>query len=406
MPVAESRNPSQIKDSQPPRPQPIEPGIKIVVSHQELRSYLDSWTHLAAMALEPNVFYEPWMLLPALDLLPESRNVVFALVFGRPDPSGQVALTGLFPLFIRKLPGHIPISVITTWIHKYCFLSVPLLHRDAAAQTLATFLDWLSTTPFRGRILDLRLVPGDGPFQSLLAELLTIRQKRNLIIRSFPRALLRPMETMHDYLDHGITGKVRRELRSKAKQLSQLGQYSFMVAKSAAERNEWINNFFKLEAFGWKGKEGVSFSYDPVGAGFLARVLLNDIAESRAMMSVLALNGRPIAMQCNLLTAAGGFGFITTYDEEYAKFSPGTLLMLENTRLVHESPSLKWLDSCAQCDHPMIDKLWTGKRMVQRIIVSDGTPFGDFLIAASPLFRYGRGHLRKLHKSFSAHFRG
>jgi hypothetical protein len=405
MPIAETNNRAATRESREPGPHPVEPGIKVVESYQELRSYVDSWTRLASVALEPNVFYEPWMLLPALDLLPESRDVIFVLVFGRSDPSGQVALTGFFPIFIRKLPYHIPISIITTWIHKYCFLSVPLLHRECAHQTLATFLDWLSASPYRGRIFDLRLVPGDGPFQSLLAELLTSRQQRNLIIRSFPRALLRPMETIHEYLDRAITGKFRRELRSKNRQLSQLGQCSCVVVKSPAELDQWIQDFLQIEALGWKGNEGVSFSYDPAGREFLSRVLRNGFAEATAILSALTINDHPIAMQCNLLTSGGGFGFVMTYDENYAKYSPGTLLTLENTTLFHQNPSLRWIDSCAQCDHPMINKLWVGRRMVQRIIVSDGTAFGDFLIAASPLFRHIRDHLRKRLKALLVRIR-
>jgi len=372
----------------------LEPCLKVVESHEALRGYIDAWTHLATVALEPNVFYEPWTLLPALDVLPEARHVVFVLVFGRPDPSGPVALTGFFPLFIRKLPYRIPISIITTWIHKYCFLSVPLLHRDCARQTLESFLTWLTTSPYNGRIFDLRLVPGDGPFQSLLAELLTIHRRHSLIIRSFPRAVLRPPGTFEAYSD-ALSGKLRRELKSKNKQLAELGRYSYASVKTSAEVEEWVSTFIRMEASGWKRKEGGSFSNDSVGSDYLFRILRNGLDQKRALMTTSTLDSRPIAMQCTLLANGGGFGFITTYDEAYAKYSPGALLTLENTRTFCDLPSLQWVDSCAQCDHPLFNRLWHGRRMVQRIIASDGTAFGNLLIAASPQFRYLRDSFRK-----------
>src|SRR5947209_4002365 len=46
-----------------------------------LERYAAAWDDLAAAAVEPNVFYESWMLLPALRLLAGGDKVLVVLVF-------------------------------------------------------------------------------------------------------------------------------------------------------------------------------------------------------------------------------------------------------------------------------------------------------------------------------------
>ena len=70
-------------------------------------------------------------------------------------------------------------------------------------------------------------------------------------------------------------------------------------------------------------------------------------------------------------TAPGSFSFKTAFDEDYARFSPGVLLQIENLALLEHS-GIAWCDSCAVEGHPMIDSLWTGRRSVGRYSVAIG----------------------------------
>jgi len=74
----------------------------------------------------------------------------------------------------------------------------------------------------------------------------------------------------------------------------------------------------------------------------------------------------------NLVTPPGAYSFKTAFDEDYARFSPGMLLQLENLTLI-ERPDIYWADSCAVEGHPMIERLWRDKRrMVSRNIAIGG----------------------------------
>src|SRR5690348_9143300 len=94
----------------------------------ELEQYLPAWEDLAAAALEPNVFYEAWMLRPALRAYGEGQRLTVLLVFGGASPQsrGKPLLCGLFPLERQsRLKGCI--QVLRCWQYVHCFLGVPLV---------------------------------------------------------------------------------------------------------------------------------------------------------------------------------------------------------------------------------------------------------------------------------------
>ena len=76
-------------------------------------------------------------------------------------------------------------------------------------------------------------------------------------------------------------------------------------------------------------------------------------------------------MLANFLTPPGTYSFKTTFDESYARFSPGVLLQRENLALLARD-GIEWADSCAAADHPMIDRIWREKRPIARVSIAIG----------------------------------
>ncbi|MBM4071700.1 MAG: hypothetical protein FJ271_22660 [Planctomycetes bacterium] len=87
--------------------------IVVARSIEELIPYADAWDDLARNALEPNVFYESWMLLPALRAY-KSPNVMVVLVFSNlaPQRHGKPLLCGLLPLERHRYPF---VHVLRLW---------------------------------------------------------------------------------------------------------------------------------------------------------------------------------------------------------------------------------------------------------------------------------------------------
>jgi hypothetical protein len=61
-----------------------------------LIDHVAAWEELAASAVEPNVFYEPWMLRPALEAFAQGVALRFILVHGE-RPGEPARLCGFFP---------------------------------------------------------------------------------------------------------------------------------------------------------------------------------------------------------------------------------------------------------------------------------------------------------------------
>jgi CelD/BcsL family acetyltransferase involved in cellulose biosynthesis len=73
-------------------------------------------------------------------------------------------------------------------------------------------------------------------------------------------------------------------------------------------------------------------------------------------------------MLVNFITAPGGYAFKIAFDEDYARFSPGVLIKIENLKLLDRT-DIAWMDSCASEDHPMINSLWAERRHIVRMTV-------------------------------------
>src|SRR5215468_10370624 len=77
--------------------------VTVVEDLTDLERYVSAREELAAAAIEPNVFYEPWMLMPAIRAFGAGRRLRFALILA-PDPArptGAPLLAGLFPLELK-----------------------------------------------------------------------------------------------------------------------------------------------------------------------------------------------------------------------------------------------------------------------------------------------------------------
>jgi hypothetical protein len=73
-------------------------------------------------------------------------------------------------------------------------------------------------------------------------------------------------------------------------------------------------------------------------------------------------------MLVNFLAPPGSFSFKIAFDEDYARFSPGVLIQIENLRILAR-PDIGWMDSCAVADHSMINSLWGERRRMVRATV-------------------------------------
>jgi Acetyltransferase (GNAT) domain len=356
----------------------------------ELRPHLAAWDELAQTALEPNVFYESWLLVPALRAFGAESPLRFVLLYG-PNPRNPIApqkLCGFFPLVPKRGCKGVPVSYLTLWQHPFAYFCAPLLRSEVAAECLAFFFDWLATDSDGSALVELPCIAGQGPFHQLLVEHLNERAVLSYLADSYTRALLEPDADAESYLDDALTHKCRKELSRLLRRLGERGKLEFRTLQIGDALQPWLDDFLKLEVSGWKGREGTAITCQESNRTFFKEMAAGAYERGQLMMLGMFLDGRPVALKCNLQSGVGSFAFKIAFDEEFARYSPGVQLEIENIRRFHDNSGLHWMDSCAIFDHFMINRLWLERRVIQSVLISTGRAGGDLIVSSLPLFRW------------------
>src|SRR5690606_41560582 len=98
------------------------------------------------------------------------------------------------------------------------------------------------------------------------------------------------------------------------------------------------------ECMGWEGRGGSGLGRRPAWRRFFDELAQGAHARGQLMMVRMSLDGRPLAMLCDLLAPPGRYAFKTAYDEDYSRYAPGVLLGLENASFTFKAPRVvAWL---------------------------------------------------------------
>jgi len=364
--------------------------VVAVEDAEALARWIPEWEQLAAASIEPNVFYEPWHLLPAVDAFGQCGLLVHLLVFSSDpaSPAVRPQLCGYFPLErVRTFHG-MPVPVLTLWKHIHCFLCTPLLRPGYVRQSLAALLEWARTDSRGAAIVQFPQVAGDGPFKKSLMEFRKEQRRPMFVSGTYERALFVPGEDADQYLLASVSAKSRKQLRRLTRRISDTGKVEFAELRPGGDLDAWVSSFLQLEASGWKGVAGSALACHESERRFFTRMTREAFRRNRLMMLAMHLDGRPIAMKCNLLADTGSFAFKIAFDEAFARFSPGVMLEVENIRRLHLYDGIRWMDSCAVSNHSMANRLWIDRRTIQTLVVATGRPLGDLFVRLMPPVRW------------------
>jgi CelD/BcsL family acetyltransferase involved in cellulose biosynthesis len=130
-----------------------------------------------------------------------------------------------------------------------------------------------------------------------------------------------------DTLAAGFSSNFRSNLNKARNKLAKEKDVAYGVAETPAELAALLPPYMTLEASGWKGKEGTSIGQEPHAAEFYAKVLARFGAEGRARINWLKLGERYLAMQVCLVDGGTIYVVKLAYDEAYARYGPGNLLI-------------------------------------------------------------------------------
>lgn len=342
-------------------------------------AFISAWDDLAAHAAEPNIFSESWFLRPALEQFDAMDKVrLFALWDGD-------QLCGLMPLATLPRYGRWPIPHVQNWLHHNAFLGSPLVRKGYADCFWRELLTGLDTDLGQGLFFHINGLTIGGEVARALEDICDAQRRRCALVQQTERALLEHGLTPAAYYEQAVRSKKRKELRRQKNRLAEEGALTFTRDDSSTGLAEWTEEFLALEKRGWKGRNGSALASFPETRALFSEVLAGAAALGKVERLDLRLEGRPLAMLVNFHSPPGSFSFKTAFDEDFARYSPGVLLQIENLALLDRA-DIKWCDSCAAQGHPMIDSIWTGRRSIGRYSIAIGgagrrTIFGAFLKA-------------------------
>lgn len=368
-----------------------EADLELVNDPVLLSDYQTEWEELAANATEPNLFYEPWMILPALKYLKEDELIHMLFIFlNHPKDKSQRILCGFFPLTQKRAIPKTPITLLSFWEHPYCYLLTPLIRTGCEKECLNAFSKWLTSHFCNSALLKLTDIPAEGSFYKILMSHLRESSTKFFISKRHTSAFLRPKGDANTYLRSAHSRKSLKRLKCQEKAFSKIGSMSVKSLGDEPDLEKWMDDFLKLEASGWKGQMGTAMFCEESHSLFFKTILREAYRKNRLDLLILTLNEKPVAMQCNFLTKQGiAIPFKGAFDEAYSQYSPGVLLELYNIRRLH-NPSQKpreieWMDSCGTDNKP-IRYLWSETRPIHSLLWS--TSFlGNLVLFLYPTLR-------------------
>jgi len=319
----------------------------------DLAGIVPEWQSLAARTLEPNVFLEPTFALAAAPVF--GADVGAGLVWSRASPG---RLVGLFPARIERRRYGMALPVLVGWTHPFAPLGTPLLDRDGGAAVISAWFDHLASSADLPHLVLMPYLPVAGPVGQAFAAALAQRSGKCISLAGHQRALLAPVGATAHYLDCAVGAKKRKELRRQTRRLAEAGTVVSETVSAPSAMAAALDDFFDLEAGGWKGRAGTAArNHDPVRA-FMAKAVTALAQEGKARIARLCVAERPIAAIVTLQSESTAWCWKIAYDETFARFSPGVLLLLDVTQALLEDPRVARADSCATAGHPMIDHIW------------------------------------------------
>lgn len=330
----------------------------------ELQEELDFLTN---RALEPNIFFSGRFLAPAM---PRLEDRVVRLMLLRDEDESRSRMRLLLPFSVEKPGFSVGASIIRAWANPFGPLGTPLLDREEAAETLDNLLEALGR-PDAGLpgilvLPDMRL---NGPVAGLIRAVAIGRNLSVVETDKAERPFLESTLDADDYLSQAVSRHHRHEMRRQWRRLSEHGEVSYMVARQPEEVRYHLEEFLTLEDSGWKGRRRTAMVADRYRAAF-AREAINSLAETDSVrIHSLALDGEAIASMIVFISSGEAWTWKTAYNEVWARYSPGKLLVDRLTEWHLDDLNIQRTDSCAMPDHPIMSRFWTERESMGTMVI-------------------------------------
>ncbi|MGB3488176.1 MAG: GNAT family N-acetyltransferase [Xanthobacteraceae bacterium] len=280
------------------------------------------------------------------------------------DAATPRRLVGLWALQVKRIASFWP-SVLDSRPFNYAFLSTPVIDPAYVDDVMPAMLAAVQHDPELPKVLHLHSFEQETPCFAALQRELTKQGGAQRILDETNR----PYATR----DEGVkkSGSTRKKLRQDWNRLSALGAVDVVNDRTPVRVREAFEAFLKLEQASWKGARGTALLCDDADASFVRELVAKLAAEGRVSVALLRVDGKAIATQVVMYSGRTAYTWKTAFDAEYARYSPGMLLVDKVTDQLFADPAIESIDSCSYEDGFMA-KLWTARRKMVEMLVHVG----------------------------------
>jgi len=271
-------------------------------------------------------------------------------------------LVGLWAMQIKTVLPFWP-RLLDALPYNYAFLSSPVVDPAFAAEVIPAFLAAIKDDPALPNIVHLHAIESRSQSYDLI--------QRELASRGGVQRVLVEIDRPFATREAGVkkSGSTRKKLRQDWNRLSALGAVDVINEREPSAVARAFETFLALELASWKGARGTALLCDPTDAAFVRRLIADLAAEGSASVALLQINGRPVAAQVLIYAGSTAYTWKTAFDVEFARYSPGMLLVDRITEHLLATPDIEAIDSCSSEDGFMA-QLWTGRRTVADVLIN------------------------------------
>lgn len=340
------------------------------------------WGDLTARA-SANAFMNPVALKAALDTMFAVVHVLLAWEEG----VESTRLVGLWALQQRSVMSFWP-ALLEARPYNYAFLSTPVIDAAYVNEVVPAFFAAIRNNPALPNVVSLKEMDADTPAFAAIQKTIADEHHAHLTLTQSARPFVSREKGVKS------SGSTRKKLRQDWNRLSGLGALEMVNERSVDAARIAFEQFLDLEKRSWKGAEGTAILCDDRDAGFTRRLIGDLAAAGNASVALLRLDGRPIAAQVVLYCGTSAYTWKTAFDAEFAKYSPGVLLVDKLTEHLFTATDVQVIDSCAT-EGSFMGQIWTGRKAMVDMLVDVGST-RSLVFALEAARQFGYEKLRNL----------
>jgi CelD/BcsL family acetyltransferase involved in cellulose biosynthesis len=287
-------------------------------------------------------------------------------------------LVGLWALRERRFGFNA--AVLAAPPYEYAFVASPVIDQRYADAVMPAFFDAIAKARDLPNVIELKLLDGDAASFAATMSALGGRPRVKLSERARP--------FLSGAGERKRSGSTAKKLRQDWNRLGALGAVDVTNERAADAVRDAFEIFLKLESQSWKGESGTALLSNEGDAAFARRWIAALAAHDGASVALLRVNEKPIAAQVLLYSGTMAYTWKTAFDAEFAKFSPGALLV-DKVSDALLGAGMETIESCSPAGSFMA-QLWTGRRATIDLLVDVGARKSlTFMLAAFGERAYG-----------------